>query len=245
MLIFAHRGYSEKYPENTLLAFDKAIECGAKALEFDVQLNADNEAVVIHDFDLSRLSSEHKGEHIAVRDLNTEEFLELDVGAHKGEEFYDMAPPLLEEVLDRYACDTYLNIEAKIKNNDDNTEVQALVKRILELTSTLNSENYVISSFSPTLIKVARSQSKFLPLAVLSDGLEDGFFLKEALEIGARSYHFNGNKLLSKEKINEIKNSGLKAYAYTINTPTKATELKDMGVDGIFTDSVETMLSSS
>ena len=41
--IFAHRGYSGNYPENTMLAFKKAIECGVDGIELDVQLTKDGE----------------------------------------------------------------------------------------------------------------------------------------------------------------------------------------------------------
>ena len=47
--IFAHRGYSGNYPENTMLAFKKAIECGVDGIELDVQLTKDREVVIIHD----------------------------------------------------------------------------------------------------------------------------------------------------------------------------------------------------
>ena len=46
---FAHRGYSGKYPENTLLAFEKALEAGCDGIELDVHLSSDGEVVIIHD----------------------------------------------------------------------------------------------------------------------------------------------------------------------------------------------------
>ena len=44
---FAHRGFSGKYPENTMLAFEKAVEAGAEGIELDVQLTKDGEIVII------------------------------------------------------------------------------------------------------------------------------------------------------------------------------------------------------
>ena len=55
--IIAHRGYSGKYPENTLLAFQKAIEAGARYIEFDIQPTKDKEIAVIHDFTLERTTN--------------------------------------------------------------------------------------------------------------------------------------------------------------------------------------------
>ena len=51
---FAHRGYSGKYPENTMLAFEKAIEIGCDGIELDVHLSRDGEIVIIHDEELDR-----------------------------------------------------------------------------------------------------------------------------------------------------------------------------------------------
>lgn len=54
MINFAHRGFKGKYPENTMLAFKKAIEAGADGIEFDVHLSKDGEIVIIHDEILER-----------------------------------------------------------------------------------------------------------------------------------------------------------------------------------------------
>ena len=54
MRILAHRGWSGKYPENTMLAFRKAHEIGADGIELDVHLSKDGEVMVIHDESLSR-----------------------------------------------------------------------------------------------------------------------------------------------------------------------------------------------
>ena len=53
-LNFAHRGFRSKYPENTILAFSKAVEAGAHGIEFDVHLSSDGIPVIIHDETLER-----------------------------------------------------------------------------------------------------------------------------------------------------------------------------------------------
>ncbi len=57
MINFAHRGYSGLYPENTMLAFKKAIEIGASGIELDVHLTKDKEIVIIHDELLDRTTN--------------------------------------------------------------------------------------------------------------------------------------------------------------------------------------------
>ena len=54
---FAHRGFSGKYPENTMLAFQKAYEAGADGIELDVQLTKDGQVVVIHDEKVDRTTN--------------------------------------------------------------------------------------------------------------------------------------------------------------------------------------------
>ena len=57
MNIFAHRGYSMLYPENTLQAFRKALEYGCHGIECDVQLTGDNQIVILHDETIDRLAN--------------------------------------------------------------------------------------------------------------------------------------------------------------------------------------------
>jgi glycerophosphoryl diester phosphodiesterase len=65
----AHRGFSSRYPENTLLAFERALDLGADGAEFDVQLSRDGVPVVIHDESLLRTA----GDERLVKDLTLEE----------------------------------------------------------------------------------------------------------------------------------------------------------------------------
>jgi glycerophosphoryl diester phosphodiesterase len=87
-LICAHRGLSPEYPENTILAFRKAIEIGVDLLELDIQMSKDKQIIVCHDSDLFRCSNEHG----LVHNLDYEEIQKYDVGM--GEKV-----PLLSEVL--------------------------------------------------------------------------------------------------------------------------------------------------
>lgn len=61
--LVAHRGYSKCYPENTLIAFEAALQAGACAIELDVQLAADRVPVVIHDVELMRTTGQQGSVH--------------------------------------------------------------------------------------------------------------------------------------------------------------------------------------
>ena len=74
MLNIAHRGFKGAFPENTMLAFKKAIEAGCDAIEFDIHLSKDNELVIIHDEKLDR-TTDLKG---FVKDFTLEELKKAD-----------------------------------------------------------------------------------------------------------------------------------------------------------------------
>ena len=92
----AHRGFSGLYPENTMLAFTKALELGVDAIELDVQLSRDGEAMIFHDEDL-RCTTGVKG---WLKDLTCAGLRQLDAsGEFKGVYGRNLIPTL-DEYLD-------------------------------------------------------------------------------------------------------------------------------------------------
>lgn len=94
-LIYAHRGDSSHFPENTMAAFHAALELGADGIEFDVHATEDGHLVVVHDYDLSRTTSGSGLVH--ERDLQYVQA--LSAGAWFGEPFAPERVPLLTDVL--------------------------------------------------------------------------------------------------------------------------------------------------
>lgn len=99
IVVEGHRGYCAKYPENTMLSFEKAMELGVDAIEFDVWLTADKVPVLIHDGNCLRTC----GEDVHVRDLTLAEVKQLEACYAKkfGEQFrgQGLQIPTLEELL--------------------------------------------------------------------------------------------------------------------------------------------------
>ncbi len=127
-LKIAHRGYSENFPENTLLAFRKALEFGADMIELDVHLSRDGYLVVIHDDEVDR-TSDGKG---MVKDLTLRELRELNFNFTGCPESVHEPIPLLEDVLDLVKGRALLNIELKtcpVKYPDIEQAVADLVRR--------------------------------------------------------------------------------------------------------------------
>lgn len=111
-LNFAHRGWSGLYPENTLLAFQKAIELGVDGFEMDVQLSRDGEVVVFHDETLDRVT----GYHGYLRDLTVSELKRLDASSGFRGLYGKNEIPTLREFLELVAP-TELIVNMELKNN--------------------------------------------------------------------------------------------------------------------------------
>lgn len=131
ILVEAHRGYSVKYPENTLLSFEAAMDMGVDGIELDVWLSADNVPVVIHDGSCARTCSES----VHVKDLTLAQIKTLSAHYPKkfGEAFagQGITIPTLEEVLQLRAQkrpDLLIGVELKQTSPEYVDTIVALTK---------------------------------------------------------------------------------------------------------------------
>jgi len=108
-LVAAHRGTTRHAPENTMAAFRHALAQGARAIELDVQLTADEQLVVIHDVKLERTTNGHG----FVKDLTLAALQKLDAGAWFGPQWIGERIPTLQEVLALTKGTARLNVELK------------------------------------------------------------------------------------------------------------------------------------
>ena len=110
MKVFAHRGFSGRYPQNTMLAFQKALESGCDGIELDVQLTKDGEVVIIHDEYLDDLT-DFTGN---VRDYTLGELKSCNAGG-KWQEAYGFQPiPTFEEYCEWASGNSLItNVEIK------------------------------------------------------------------------------------------------------------------------------------
>ena len=145
-LVWAHRGASGYAPENTLAAFEKAVELGADGVELDIQLTKDDEIVVIHDEKIDRTSD---GEGW-VKDYTLEELRGFNYNRTKPE--YEHADiPTMREVFELLKpTGLFINIEIK-------TGVifyEKIEEKILALTKEMDMEDRVCySSFNHYTVK--------------------------------------------------------------------------------------------
>ncbi len=219
-IIIAHRGASGRYPENTLLAFAKALEAGATWLELDVHLSADDQLVVIHDATLQRTSNGFG----PVRQHLYAELRQLNAGA--GEPI-----PLLQEVLDLAAGKARVNIE--LKGRGTGQPVAELLHHRL-LIGLNQPEDFLASSLYERELILFAEQLPQVPLApVVERPGERSWQL--AGELKAWSLHVEKGAV-SGALLERAREKGLRLLAYTVNSRTEVERLKELGVDGVFTD---------
>ncbi len=96
VIVEGHRGYRSKYPENSLVSFEAAMDLGVDAFEFDIRMSKDGVPVIMHDSDTYRVS----GEHVVIEESTLCELKKLDIGKKLyGDKFEGTRIPTLEEVL--------------------------------------------------------------------------------------------------------------------------------------------------
>ena len=112
--IIAHRGFSEKSPENTFPAFDLAIKHGFHNFEFDVQLTKDKVPVVIHDYNLIRTT----GIEGLISEMNFSDLYKIDAKNNFEVDQGDYSIPTLDDLLKRYKKISNLHLELKSRDQD-------------------------------------------------------------------------------------------------------------------------------
>lgn len=162
-LVVAHRGASTEQPENTIEAFEAAIEAGADAVEFDVRLSADGVAVVMHDPDVSR-TTDGVG---LVPELTLTDIRQLKIPLPGGGA---AGVPTLEEALECLAGRAAVDIEIKNLPGEPGftPDHEAVVEATLDaLDATGFADPVLVSSFNPRSIAHSRQLRPDVPTGLL------------------------------------------------------------------------------
>ena len=226
--VFAHRGLALDAPENTLLAFLRALNAGATHLETDVHASRDGVAIISHDPDISRVA----GGDSLVSDLTFAELRKADLG-------YGQTFVSLDELFEAFP-DARFNIDVK---SDD--AVVPTAKAVLRHGAT---HRVLISSFSENrrrrtvrmLPGVASSASSSgVTRAVLSAKFGLPRTTRRALHglVAVQiPVKFRGIRLVTPRVVKAIHAAGAEVHVWTVNDPREMAHLLDMGVDGLVTD---------
>ncbi|MCM3743756.1 glycerophosphodiester phosphodiesterase [Sporosarcina luteola] len=233
MEIFAHRGASGDFPENTFAAFMEAARLPVFGVEFDVHMTADGELVVIHDELIDR-TSDGTG---YVKDMSLAELKKHDFGNWFSPDFQGETIPTLADVLDVFDSTHHkLNIEIK----SDIFPYEGMVKKVLDVIESRQLESRVIiSSFDHSAIQaVAKLNPRVETAALFMEVLVNPLDYLRKIPADALHLLFPAALRLS---MAEVITSGMPVRTFTVNDETHAKTLKQAGVQAIFTDYPEKM----
>jgi len=226
-LRLGHRGASGTHPENTMISFARAVELGCDGIEFDVHRTKDGHLVVIHDPTLNRTTNGTGW----VRDHTLAEIKRLDAGKFKHAKYAGQQVPTLAEVIHQTPVDLKLFIELKAGSihypGIEADLIQALkTERALDRTQ--------ISSFDHHGLKLIHELDPHIELGMLfSDNPVDPVAMARAC--GATALH-PFYLWVQPPMVMAARAAGMKVNVWTVNDPVPIALLKQIGVDGVFSD---------
>jgi len=224
----AHRGFSGRYPENTMLAFQKALEAGVDGIEFDVHFSKDGELVIIHDELLDR-TTDGTG---FVQDYTLEELKKLDASAEFAGVYGKNQIPTLEEYFRLIeGKDVLTNIEIK----SGVIWYPGIEEKVLETVDRFGRrKDTIISSFNHFSI---------LRMKELAPDMVCGF-LEESRIIGPAAYCAE-HKVecwhplcydMTEDVVKELRERDIRINAWTVNRREDMEDMLRKGIDGVITN---------
>ena len=227
-LVIAHRGASLYAPENTIAAFELAVEMGADAIELDTMLTADGTPIVIHDHSLKR-TTDGSG---SVSSKTIAEIKRLDAGSGFDVKYSGEKIPTLEEVFSAVGKNVLINVELK----NYASPFDGLPETVVDIVRKKDlSHRVLLSSFNPiALIKAKKASPEIRRAAVIGGGPK---FVRSFIEAFTEysALHLEVS-LVNQEIVNKHHADGFKVNVWTINEEAEMIELISIGVDGLFTD---------
>lgn len=230
MNIIAHRGASHYAPENTLAAFEKALEQKADGIELDVRLSKDGVPVINHDATINRTSN-GKG---FIHSQTLEQLKSYDFGSHFSRKFRHEKIATLEEVLE-LVRDTDITLHIELKNGplipDD------LEANTLELIYKYHMENKVIySSFDHHSLQRLHKLDPRAKISLLFHINLLNFF-DYVDHTGLPVYGLHPNHFyVTEEMIAGAKERNMQLNVYTVNNKKMAKHYQQLGIDGLITN---------
>ncbi len=232
-LLLGHRGARLPHlPENTLAAFDLALQVGCDGFEFDVRASRDRQLVVVHDARVCGL--EVAGSTYAELQQSWQEGTvpRLPLTQRRSLSHEQLALPCLQDVLQRYGGRAFLDIELK---------VEGLEEGVLRELRRHSPPRFVISSFLPSVLRSLAEEDSSLPLGLICDSAGQ---LSQWPNLPV-SFVIPHYKLASKELIDDLHASGKKAVVWTVNREEQMRQLTEWGADGIVSDHPEMLARAS
>ena len=239
--ILGHRGANRRAPQNTIPAFQAAIDHGADGVEFDVQMSSDGVLVICHNFTVDE-TSDGTG---YVNEHTFEELRAMDFGSWFGEEFKGTQIPTLEETLDCVKDMEILNVEIKHPSKNKLEVVQKTYDMVREKGLL---EKVIFSSFDFDVISILKHIDPDCTCGLLYDPVPEELFDKRLLRneylTVASDYKADALhpyfKLVNYPKayIRKCHEAGLMINVWGISKESDLEKYKDRNLDIIITDCI-------
>ncbi|TDO78220.1 glycerophosphoryl diester phosphodiesterase [Flavobacterium chryseum] len=220
MLKIAHRGAKGYESENTLKAFQKALDLNADGIELDVHLSSDGHIIVIHDETIDRTTN-GKGF------VNTFSLSELKSFLIDGKHHIST----LNEVFDLVDKKCLINIE--LKGLGTASKVVALIEEYIT-EKNWNYKDFIVSSFDWNLLQETSNLNSKIQIGVLTEtDLESALAFAELIK--ARAIHPD-YQLLNCENVKQMQQQGFLVLPWTVDDEEDIKKIKSYNVDGIISD---------
>ena len=229
MYIIAHRGSSSAAPENTIAAFDVAVEQGADYIELDVQMTMDQHVVVIHDDTVDRTTNGNG----LVKSYTLDQLKKLDAGSWFDHQYTNERIPTLQEILERYS--QRIGILIEIKHPKRQIGIEKAVARIINRFA--YSRHIMIQSFDVHALQTNKAFAPSLRTALIIK--PDAFKLTKRKLTTYSSFAncLNMKKtMINRWWIDRIHTFGMDVFIWTVKDQKTADRIKKYPIDGVVTD---------
>lgn len=234
--IIAHRGANRYAPQNTLPAFERALQLGVDGFETDVHLTKDGVPVICHNYTINETSNGIG----SIASYNYEDLRKLDFGGYYAPQFKGTKIPSLDEFLElvKQSDISVMNIELK-GPRDKKTE---FIPEIITAVKAHNlTDRLLISGFDTYILKAVKDCDKRIRTGYLygmphCDNYANMMFpIAHAKKIGAYALH-PMSCFVNKAYVKAAHREGLKVNVWTVNSEDRIRFMINCGVDGIITD---------
>jgi glycerophosphoryl diester phosphodiesterase len=226
-MVMAHRGDSVHAPENTLPAFQAAIDYGADAAEMDVQMTKDGTIVVLHDSSIDRTSTGTGN----IWDVTYHDIENLDNGSFFDASFADTRIPTLDQVIKLCKGKLFLNIEIKRTGHDDGIEQKVIdiikdnnFQEQCDITSMDYNTLVTVKSIDPSIETVYTTN-------VALGNVED--------MAAADAFSIEGT-FVTQSFVRQLRQNGKKFYVWTVNDEEQMQKMINLGANAIITNDPST-----
>lgn len=238
--VVAHRGYSARYPENTLAAIEGAIQARADAVEINVALTADRVPIVMHDDRVDRTTN---GSGL-VAYMTADAVTSLDAGSWFAPHFADERVPTLESVLERIDDRILLSLELRSSAYEDDDREDALELLVINQVQRHGlAHSVALATFEPRYFARIERQNQSIPRMLFCDrDLCELDAVAVCERLGIMAFRPEAERI-DQSDVLRLRAAGLQVVPWTVNDEGDMRRLLDWGVDGLVTDEVERLQS--